>query len=96
MSRSYKKTPAGGITKAESEKEDKELWHRKWRRTTKSMLHNVDEDDVYPEEKDVSNPWAMSKDGRQYWDAHENPHTSHENGRKTKKELKEAYQWYSK
>ena len=83
---------------ADSEREDKDLWHRKLRRITKSMLHNIDGDIMLPKEKDVSNPCRMAKDGKQYWDKHKNPNTSseHEKGRKTKQELKEAYQWFSK
>lgn len=57
MSRSYRKTPIFGHTKAESEKEDKKLWHRAWRRSN----------DIESSHREFSNPWDMSKDGKTYW-----------------------------
>lgn len=72
MSRSYKKTPIIGHTAAESEKYDKKIWHRRFRHKTKDILRSMRndpdmiDDTVMPVESDVSNTWAMSKDGKTY------------------------------
>jgi len=72
MSRSYKKTPVIGHTKAESEKHDKKIWHRKFRHKIKNILHaahnDVEQinDIVMPIESDVSNTATMSKDRKHY------------------------------
>lgn len=72
MSRSYKKTPIIGHTKSESEKDDKKIWHKRFRHKTKDILrsmHNDTEminDTLMPVEEDVSNTWSMSKDGKTY------------------------------
>lgn len=72
MSRSYKKTPIIGHTTAESEKYDKKIWHRRFRHKTKDILRSMRndpdmiDDTVMPVEGDVSNTWAMSKDGKSY------------------------------
>jgi hypothetical protein len=70
MSRSKRKTPIAGNTGASSEKEDKQIWHRTFRRKIKSLLHLDDEDAeiMYPEVKEVSNPWLMDKDGKGLYD----------------------------
>lgn len=68
MSRSKQKNPITGITTAESEKQDKKTWHRKLRRINKQRI----KEGLEPLDKhDVSNPWDMDKDGKQYcpdWD----------------------------
>lgn len=57
MSRSRKKTPIFGITTSGSEKEDKQLWHRRFRRSA----------DIEKTDKRLfSNRWNMDKDGKQY------------------------------
>ena len=72
MSRSYKKTPIIGHTVAQSEKSDKKFWHRRFRHKTKDILRSMHndpdmiDDTVMPVEGDVSNTWAMSKDGKSY------------------------------
>lgn len=107
MSRSYRKTPIFPCTCAESEKDDKRIWHKRMRRIENQKLHQIpayklyssdaDEklqdylDDVFSHcscplcnpfdgyvfggydhittiEKDVSDTWAMAKDGRHYMD----------------------------
>ncbi|GBU21245.1 hypothetical protein R80B4_01134 [Fibrobacteres bacterium R8-0-B4] len=70
MSRSNKKVMGGGITVAESEADDKKSWHRAHRRKNKMVISGLsDSDDVeFVHEKAVSDPWAMSKDGKRlYW-----------------------------
>lgn len=73
MSRSKKKTPIRGTTIAESEKDDKRIWHKRFRRTIKNFIRkfhgNADElqDEVLPDIHNLSDPWSMSKDGKTYW-----------------------------
>lgn len=72
MSRSYKKVPIFGIAD-QSEKYDKKKWHRAFRKKTKDIIHQTHfdldelENTIFPIKEDVSNPWSMSKDGKQYW-----------------------------
>jgi hypothetical protein len=60
MSRSRKKTPVIGHA-ADSEKEDKALWHRRMRARERLALAK---DKEMPDVNEVSNPWYMGKDGR--------------------------------
>jgi hypothetical protein len=66
MSRSKKKNMYHGITTAASEKEDKKIWHRIFRRKNTMVMMKVDENEdvIYPEIKESSDPWGMSKDGK--------------------------------
>ena len=64
MSRSVKKYPGGGHC-GSSEKDDKRHWHRRFRRIQKQAIFR--EQEVMPHFRDVSNPWSMSKDGKQFW-----------------------------
>jgi hypothetical protein len=52
---------------ADSEKQDKQIWHRRWRSKIRQLLHMIEADDdvMLPNEKDVSDPWDMAKDGKQ-------------------------------
>lgn len=71
MSRSQRKTPIFGMTTCRSERTDKVLWHGRLRAQTRTAIsgRTTDEltDHVLPEERHVSNVWAMGKDGRQWW-----------------------------
>lgn len=71
MSRSFRKTPIFGFTTAQSEKEDKKIWHSRLRSREKQQLqqsaHSDPESHITTVELDVSNVWAFSKDGRQYF-----------------------------
>ena len=62
MARSRKRTPIRGIA-ADSEKEDKQLWHRRMRRKTK---HALAADKEPPSVRDVSNPIDMGKESKLY------------------------------
>ena len=69
MSRSYRKTPVMGYTKCHSEKFDKITWHRRLRsqeRIKLSSINNLD-DYITVDRREVSNPWSMGKDGKQYF-----------------------------
>ena len=75
MSRSYRKTPIFGITTAESEKEDKKLWHKSFRTKAKNQLkektlrNDIEELDTIIDvhEYDVSNSYAMDKEVKKYY-----------------------------
>ena len=69
MSRSRKRTPIHGIADG-SEKKDKKIWHSRMRAKEREAIHRGDE--VFPDEKEVSNPWSMAKDGKRYWAFDEN------------------------
>ncbi|CAI3235177.1 hypothetical protein DWUX_1502 [Desulfovibrio diazotrophicus] len=52
MSRSVRKKPIMGITICPSERDDKQIWHRRWRahqRTAMASTPLDDEDDNLPE-----------------------------------------------
>lgn len=76
MSRSRKKTPICGLFLCTrySEKESKRMWHRRMRAAILVRLHNANFDEVVlPHEREVSNVWCMSKDGKQRFDPLEYP-----------------------
>jgi len=70
MSRSFKKTPVRGVHPFDSEKQDKQKWHRRLRKKIRQLLSGTHydieklESTVLPTEHDVSDPWLMSKDGK--------------------------------
>ena len=64
MSRSRKKTPIRGMTLADSEKEDKRLANRRIRRVNKVR---VGRDQEPTHTRELSDPWGMAKDGRQWF-----------------------------
>jgi len=64
MSRSTKKTPKSGITTAETEKENKRLANRKFRRVTKLQVKKGSDEPSLTRE--LSNVWSFDKDGKQF------------------------------
>jgi hypothetical protein len=72
MSRSRKKTSIGGITTSESEKQDKRIYNRRFRRVCKQSLH-IDYEKELPHLKEYSNPWCMDKDEKKWFDAMKYP-----------------------
>lgn len=66
MSRSRKKTPIAGITTAASEKAEKQANHRRERRRIRQVLAVEPEPDILPHTRELSDPWAMAKDGKVY------------------------------
>lgn len=71
MSRSRRKTPITGYTNCRSEKQDKQIWHGRWRARERTAMANISSElcDAYIPlmENEVSHVWAMGKDGKQYW-----------------------------
>jgi len=67
MSRSRKKTNRGGTTTAPSEKDNKKLWHKIFRRKNKTVLKKADEEEtVFVTEREVIDVWQMDKDGKTF------------------------------
>lgn len=62
MSRSRKKTPIRGITSASSEKDDKRMANRLFRRTTKVQIKKGES--PFVDKNEVSNVWSFDKDGK--------------------------------
>jgi hypothetical protein len=73
MSKSKKRTPICGVTRARSEKQDKRLYNRRYRRACKQVLHIHRACELLPQLREYSNPWAMSKDGKRWFDPREWP-----------------------
>ena len=67
MARSKRKTPVAAITTATSEKEDKLASHRKIRRAIRQIVP-ASPDAVLPLEKELTNTYSMSKDGKLRFD----------------------------
>lgn len=71
MSRSRRKTPIVGHTTCRSEREDKKLWHQRWRTRERTVLASASPDALDAHlpllENQVGNVWSMGKDGRSYW-----------------------------
>lgn len=65
MSRSKKKTKIRGTSNSPSEKEEKQLANRRFRRKNKVKTKELDEDN-YPKKREVSDVWTFSKDGKYY------------------------------
>jgi hypothetical protein len=60
MSKSRRRTPILGITKAASEKADKRRANKAHRASQKKAELPVDR-------RETSDPWLMAKDGKCYW-----------------------------
>lgn len=71
MSRSRRKTPIFGCTTCKSERQDKKIWHKRWRAHERTALNSISVDDFEAHlpllENQVSDVWDMGKDGRRYW-----------------------------
>lgn len=72
MSRSYKKTPIYGITNAESEKQDKRIANRRFRRNARQLVKIGKEPPFNI--RVVSNAYSFDKDGKQYFSAMKYPY----------------------
>lgn len=71
MSRSYRSTPIIGNAGGNSESTDKKIWHKRFRSYERDSLSKISSDNfdswLPVLERDVSNIWDMSKDGKHYW-----------------------------
>lgn len=68
MSRSLRRHPVIGMTTAPSEKEDKQLAHRRHRHRVNQVLGQTPEIPVLPHRRETSDPWDMAKDGKHRFD----------------------------
>ena len=73
MSRSRKKTSIAGHASCKREKQDKRDYNRCFRRINKQILNSNYEIEVLPHLYEYSNPWAMGKDGKKWFNPDENP-----------------------
>ena len=72
MSRSRRrKTPIVGNTTCRSERQDKKLWHQRWRTRERNTLASASPEALSSHlplsENQVSSVWSMGKDGHSYW-----------------------------
>lgn len=71
MSRSRRKKPIIGHTTCHSERQDKKIWHQRWRTRERAMLAGMSPEnwDSYlgSLENEIGNVWSMGKDGHYYW-----------------------------
>lgn len=81
MSRSYRKTSIIGNA-GSSEKMDKIIAHRKFRKYIKNHITATHgdlellEEMMMPKDDEISNTWTSSKDGKTYWDISEDENDS--------------------
>tara|TARA_Y100000310_G_scaffold211386_1_gene212123 strand:- start:16 stop:294 length:279 start_codon:yes stop_codon:yes gene_type:complete len=87
MARSRRKIPKCGHTTATSEKFDKKHNHRKQRKANRDKIKTLknindvneleefldEEEFLFEDEKESSDPWLMRKDGKQYFNPDEYP-----------------------
>lgn len=75
MSRSRRKTPVCGITTAKTEKQDKRIANRRVRRSVRQEMKTDPSAEVLPLKREVSDVWAMDKDGKVRFDPEQHPET---------------------
>lgn len=68
MSGSRRKHPIVPMTTSESEKDDKQIAHRAFRRAERMAIEAGDEPPVDLGEVSHGDVWVWNKDGRQWWD----------------------------
>ena len=73
MSNSRRKTSIAGNAACVSEKQDKRVYNRRYRHACKQFLHIDHEQEPLPHLREYSNPWAMGKDGKKWFDAKKYP-----------------------
>lgn len=66
MSRSFKRHPVVGHTRAKSDKPAKVMDSRRVRRNARQLSRSAAED--YPDRRELTNPYSAPKDGKQWWD----------------------------
>lgn len=69
MSRSYKHTTISAITTAQSEKRDKQLANRRFRRISRHRV-KIDKEPLIDLDE-ISDIWDFQKDGKRYFDPEE-------------------------
>jgi hypothetical protein len=91
MSRSRRKTPIFGIATVASERQDKDLWHRRFRLHERLALvrsaGNGFEAHQTVLAHDVSDPWAMGRDGHRYFSTSDQVRKSEQRASRTEADL---------
>ena len=71
MSRSRRKTPIVAHTNCSSERQDKTIWHQRWRTHERVAMATLTAEGLDAHSPisahQVSNVWSMGKDDRSYW-----------------------------
>ena len=73
MSRSRRKHPFCGILKADSEKQDKRAYNRRFRHAAEQALKTDPTGESLPILREHSDPWDMDKDGKFRFDPVKHP-----------------------
>jgi len=73
VSRSRRKMPIHGVTTAESEKQEKRAYNRRYRHAVKQAVQSGDDETPLPIVREYSDPWAMGKDGKMLFDPAKHP-----------------------
>ncbi len=68
MSRSRRKHPFRAITTADSEKQEKRAYNRRFRHAAEQALKADPTGESLPVLREYSNPWCMDKDGKVRFD----------------------------
>ena len=70
MSRSRRKKPIFGNTTSDSEKRDKVIYHRRYRRRVENAIRESlqsGDEATFPHPDEVGDTWTWNKDGKTYW-----------------------------
>jgi len=67
MSRSFRRTKIFGWTTSKSEKVEKIIIHKKFRRVCKTFIRSCRMSSLLYRFREISDVWSMSKDGKYYW-----------------------------
>ena len=73
MSRSRRETPIAGFSFADPEKQEKRQANRRIRHSVRRVLRTEPSTEVLPHNRELSNEWTMSKDGKRWFDAAQDP-----------------------
>lgn len=73
MSRSRRKTACCGNATADSERTDKEIWHKRMRAITRTLLNSNKVDAIFPTKRDAGNIYEFAKDGKQFFNPEKFP-----------------------
>ena len=71
LSRLRRRKPLAGVSSCESEKDDERMWHRIFRRVNRQLAGRGAGSGLLRLEGEVSNRWAIGKDGKQRLSASE-------------------------
>jgi hypothetical protein len=73
MSRSRRKTPCGGNTTSDSEKQDKQIASRQLRRRNRQLSRKATDEVFQYQQNELYDNWKFAKDGKSRWLYEEHP-----------------------